>query len=116
MKNQHGSFDVGGSSSGSAAAIASNLAAGAIGTETSGSIINPAVQTSLVGIKPTVGLASRSGIVPLSHTQDVPGPLARTVADAVALFEAIVGVDSEDSITLCAAPFESYEWKKHWKH
>lgn len=115
VKNPYGEFDVGGSSSGSAAAIASNLAAGAIGTETSGSIINPAAQNSLVGIKPTVGMASRAGIIPLSHTQDVPGPLARTVADAVALFEAIVGVDPEDSITAFAAPFEDYYWKQHLK-
>ncbi|MDQ0430597.1 amidase [Planomicrobium stackebrandtii] len=115
VKNPFGDFDVGGSSSGSAAAVASNLAAGAIGTETSGSIINPAAQNSLVGIKPTVGMASRTGIIPLSHTQDVPGPLARTVADAVALFEIIVGCDPEDPITTFAAPFEDYNWKQHLK-
>lgn len=115
VKNPYGAFDVGGSSSGSAAAIASNLAVGAIGTETSGSIINPAAQNSLVGIKPTVGLISRTGIIPLSHTQDVPGPLARTVADAAALFGAIIGVDPEDVSTVFAAPFENYDWHKHLK-
>ncbi|MGB6408483.1 MAG: amidase family protein, partial [Planococcus donghaensis] len=115
VKNPYGEFDVGGSSSGSAAAIASNLAAAAIGTETSGSIINPAAQNSLVGIKPTVGLTSRTGIIPISHTQDVPGPIAWTVADAVALLEGIVGVDSQDAITALAKPFENYNWSKHLK-
>ncbi len=115
VKNPYGEFDVGGSSSGSASAIASNLAAGAIGTETSGSIINPAAQNSLVGIKPTVGMTSRTGIIPIAHTQDVPGPLARTVADAVALFSGIVGVDDEDIVTTLAEPFENYDWHKHLK-
>ncbi len=115
VKNPYGNFDAGGSSSGSAAAVASNLAAGAMGTETSGSIINPAAQNSLVGIKPTVGLTSRTGIIPLSHTQDVPGPLARTVADAVALFESIIGVDPEDISTVLAEQFEDYDWKRHLK-
>lgn len=115
VKNPYGEFDVGGSSSGSASAIASNLAAGAIGTETSGSIINPAAQNSLVGIKPTVGMTSRTGIIPIAHTQDVPGPMARTVADAVALFSGIVGVDKEDIVTTLAEPFENYDWNKHLK-
>ncbi|TWT02986.1 amidase [Planococcus sp. CPCC 101016] len=115
VKNPYGSFDVGGSSSGSAAAVASNLAVGAIGTETSGSIINPAAQNSLVGIKPTVGLTSRTGIIPLSHTQDVPGPLARTVADAVTLFKAIIGVDPADISTVFAEQFEDYDWNRHFK-
>lgn len=115
VKNPYGSFDVGGSSSGSAAAVASNLAVGAIGTETSGSIINPAAQNSLVGIKPTVGLTSRTGIIPLSHTQDIPGPLARTVADAVTLFKAIIGVDPADISTVFAEQFEDYDWNRHFK-
>lgn len=115
VKNPYGAFDVGGSSSGSAAAVATNLAVAALGTETSGSIINPASQNSLVGIKPTMGMASRSGIIPLSHTQDIAGPLARTVEDAVAVFAAIVGHDPEDAITVCAEPFEEYEWKQHFK-
>lgn len=115
VKNPYGAFDVGGSSSGSAAAVASNLAAAALGTETSGSIINPAAQNSLVGLKPTVGLVSRNGVIPLSHTQDIPGPLARTVADAVAIFRAIIGVDPEDVSTAFAAQFEDYEWNSHFK-
>lgn len=115
VKNPYGDFDVGGSSSGSASAIASNLAAAAIGTETSGSIINPAAQNSLVGIKLTVGMTSRTGIIPIAHTQDVPGPMARTVADAVALLEGIVGVDPKDAITTLAEPFDKYDWSKHLK-
>src|SRR5213075_2125997 len=70
-----------GSSSGSGAAAAANLCAAAIGTETDGSITSPAACTSLVGLKPTLGLVSRNGIVPLSHTQDTAGPMARTVLD-----------------------------------
>lgn len=92
-------FDVGGSSSGSGAAVGANLAAAAIGTETSGSILNPACQNSLVGIKPTVGLISRKGIIPISHTQDTAGPMARTVGDAVILLNALKGRDKEDAIT-----------------
>src|ERR1700730_17251420 len=73
-----------GSSSGSAAAVAANLCAAAVGTETDGSIVSPSSVNGIVGIKPTVGLISRTGIVPLSHTQDSAGPMARTVADAAA--------------------------------
>ncbi|MBS4174976.1 amidase family protein [Bacillus sp. FJAT-49736] len=93
-------FDVGGSSSGSGAAIAANLAAAAIGTETSGSILNPATQNSLVGIKPTVGLISRSGIIPIAHSQDTAGPMARTVKDAAILLSALTKQDSNDAATL----------------
>lgn len=92
-------FIVGGSSSGSGAAVAANLAAAAIGTETSGSILNPACQNSLVGIKPTVGLISRKGIIPIAHTQDTAGPMARTVQDAAILLNALTGRDEEDAIT-----------------
>jgi amidase len=92
-------FDVGGSSSGSGAAVAANLAAAAIGTETSGSILNPSCQNSLVGIKPTVGLISRKGIIPIAHTQDTAGPMARTVRDAAILLNALTGRDEEDAIT-----------------
>src|SRR5437870_3001852 len=74
-----------GSSSGSGAAAAANLCAAAVGTETDGSIVSPSNNCSLVGIKPTLGLASRSGIVPIAHSQDTPGPMCRTVADAAAL-------------------------------
>jgi amidase len=94
-------FIVGGSSSGSAAAIASNFAVVSIGTETSGSILSPASQNSLVGIKPTVGLISRTGIIPLSHTQDTAGPMARTVKDAAILLNVVQGVDLKDPITSC---------------
>ncbi len=115
VKNPYGKFDVGGSSSGSAAAVAANMAAAAVGTETSGSIINPAAQNSLVGIKPTLGLVSRTGIIPLSHTQDTAGPLARTVQDAVAVFKAIIGSDEEDVITAMAEKFSGYDWSSHFK-
>src|SRR5439155_8646577 len=71
-----------GSSSGSAVAVASNLCAAAVGTETDGSIISPSSINGIVGIKPTVGLISRSGVIPISHTQDTAGPMARTVRDA----------------------------------
>ncbi len=94
-----GKFDVGGSSSGSGAAIAVNLAAAAVGTETSGSIISPASQNSLVGIKPTVGLISRSGIIPIAFSQDTAGPMARTVKDAVLLLNSLVGIDENDPVT-----------------
>ncbi|RIW29049.1 amidase [Bacillus salacetis] len=92
-------FMVGGSSAGSAAAIAANLAVVSVGTETSGSILSPASQNSLVGIKPTVGLISRTGVIPISHTQDTAGPIARTVTDAVHLLQALQGVDGKDAVT-----------------
>ncbi len=82
-----------GSSSGTGAAVSANLAAVGVGTETDGSIVCPSAINSLVGIKPTVGLVSRSGIVPISHTQDTAGPMARTVAGAAALLGALAGVD-----------------------
>lgn len=88
-----------GSSSGSGAAIAASLAAAALGTETDGSIICPSAMNSLVGIKPTVGLTSRSGVVPISHSQDTVGPMTRTVADAAALLGAITGIDERDPAT-----------------
>jgi amidase len=88
-----------GSSSGSGAAVAANLAAAAVGTETDGSIVSPATTNGLVGIKPTLGLVSRSGIVPIAHSQDTAGPMARTVADAAALLAAMAGVDPDDPAT-----------------
>jgi len=91
-----------GSSSGSGSAVAANLCAVAIGTETDGSVTSPAAAASLVGIKPTVGLVSRSGIVPISHTQDTAGPMARTVTDAAILLGAIAGVDATDRATAAA--------------
>lgn len=88
-----------GSSSGSGAAVAANLAPAALGTETNGSIVCPAAINGLVGIKPTVGLTSRAGVVPISHRQDTVGPMARTVADAAALLGALTGVDDRDPAT-----------------
>jgi amidase len=85
-----------GSSSGTGGAISANLGAVGIGTETDGSIVSPSNACGLVGIKPTVGLVSRSGIVPISHTQDTAGPMCRTVADAAILLSAIAGYDAED--------------------
>lgn len=88
-----------GSSSGSGVAVSANLAAAAVGTETNGSIICPALTNGVVGIKPTLGLISRSGIIPIAHTQDTAGPMARTVADAAALLTAMAGRDKADAVT-----------------
>src|SRR5690349_11455378 len=88
-----------GSSSGSGAAAAANLCAAAIGTETDGSVVCPSSANSLVGIKPTVGLVSRAGIIPISHSQDTAGPMARTVTDAAILLSALTGEDTRDSAT-----------------
>ncbi len=88
-----------GSSSGSGAAPAANLAALAIGTETNGSVVCPSSANGVVGIKPTVGLWSRSGIIPISHTQDTAGPMTRTVRDGAILLSALTGVDSRDPAT-----------------
>lgn len=89
-----------GSSAGSGSAASANLCTLAIGTETDGSIVSPSSVNGLVGIKPTVGLWSRSGIIPISFTQDTAGPMARTVTDAVILLSHLTGIDSEDSATL----------------
>jgi amidase len=89
-----------GSSSGSGSATSANLCAVAVGTETDGSIIAPSSHCGLVGLKPTVGLVSRSGIIPISYTQDTAGPMARTVTDAAILLGALAGVDPEDAVTL----------------
>ncbi|MEO8334166.1 MAG: amidase [bacterium] len=86
-----------GSSSGSAGAAAASYCAVAVGTETDGSITSPAAACSLVGLKPTIGLVSRSGIVPIAHSQDTAGPMARSVADAAILLGALVGIDSRDA-------------------
>jgi amidase len=88
-----------GSSSGTGAAIAASLAAVGVGTETDGSIVSPSNNNGLVGIKPTLGLVSRSGIVPISHSQDTAGPMTRTVADAAALLGAMSGADPDDPAT-----------------
>ena len=88
-----------GSSSGSGAAVAANLCAAAVGTETDGSIICPAQTNGIVGIKPTLGLISRSGIIPIAHSQDTAGPMARTVADAAILLGSMAGLDGQDPAT-----------------
>jgi amidase len=92
-----------GSSSGSAVAVSANLAPLAVGTETDGSIVCPATSCGIVGLKPTVGLVSRAGIIPISHTQDTAGPMARTVADAAALLTGLAGADPRDPATASAA-------------
>jgi amidase len=89
-----------GSSAGTGSAVAANLCAIGIGTETDGSIVSPSSVNGLVGIKPTVGLLSRTGIIPISKTQDTAGPMARTVRDAAILLGALAGVDPKDSYTL----------------
>ena len=91
--------DPSGSSAGSGASIAASLAAIAVGTETDGSIVSPSKANGLVGIKPTVGLVSRNGVIPLSRTQDTAGPMARCVADAAALLTALAGSDARDPAT-----------------
>jgi amidase len=88
-----------GSSSGSGAAVAANLCAAAIGTETDGSVVCPSSANGLVGIKPTLGLVSRSGIIPIAHSQDTAGPMTRTVRDAAILLTALAGVDPRDALT-----------------
>ncbi len=92
-----------GSSSGTGAGISANLAAVGIGTETDGSIVCPSSSNGLAGIKPTVGLVSRSGIIPISHSQDGAGPMCRTVRDAAILLGALTGVDPEDAATAASA-------------
>jgi amidase len=101
-----------GSSSGTGAAIAANFAAIGVGTETDGSIVCPSGANGLVGIKPTLGLISRSGIVPISHSQDTAGPMARTVADAAALLGAMAGVDPADPDTKRSAPYANRDYAK----
>lgn len=100
----------GGSSSGSGAAVAANLCAAAVGTETSGSILSPAICNMIIGIKPTVGLISRTGIIPISSSQDTAGPLARTVADAVHLLSAMREMDEEDPITTTSGPHQDVNY------
>ncbi len=92
-----------GSSSGSATAVAANLAAVAVGTETDGSILCPASINGVVGIKPTLGLTSRAGVIPIAHSQDTIGPFGRTVADAAILLGGMTGIDSRDPATAASA-------------
>ena len=92
-----------GSSSGTGVAVAANCAAVGIGTETDGSIVSPSNNCGLVGVKPTVGLVSRAGIIPISHSQDTAGPMTRTVTDAAILLGALVGADPDDRVTVAGA-------------
>jgi amidase len=92
-----------GSSSGSGVAVSANLCAVAIGTETDGSIVSPSTCCGIVGIKPTLGLVSRTGIIPIAHSQDTAGPMARTVADAATLLGVLAGVDPRDAATAASA-------------
>ena len=99
-----------GSSSGSGAAVAANFAAAAIGTETNGSIVCPSTANGVVGIKPTVGLVSRSRIIPISHTQDTAGPMARSVRDAALVLGALVGIDPQDPATAVSAGHAHHDY------
>ncbi|MFL6374502.1 MAG: amidase [Pyrinomonadaceae bacterium] len=101
-----------GSSSGSAVSVSANLTPVAIGTETSGSIISPSVTNGVVGLKPTVGLVSRSGIIPISHTQDTAGPITRTVGDAAIVLTAIAGSDPRDPATADADKRRAKDYAK----
>ena len=101
-----------GSSSGSGVAVSANLAAGGIGTETDGSVVCPSAINGIVGIKPTLGLVSRSGIIPIAHSQDTAGPMTRTVADAAELLTAMVGTDKSDKITSVANK-HAQDYTKH---
>ncbi|WP_298286573.1 amidase family protein [uncultured Lutibacter sp.] len=92
-------FETGGSSSGSGVAVAANFAVAAVGTETSGSILSPSSQNSVVGLKPTIGLLSRTGIVPISSTLDTPGPMTKSVIDNAIFLTALLGEDSKDVAT-----------------
>jgi amidase len=98
-----------GSSSGTGTAVAANLAAAGVGTETDGSIVCPSGAAALVGIKPTVGRVSRSGIIPISHSQDTAGPMARTVSDAAILLEAMSGRDPDDPATTVMAAAKPFD-------
>ncbi len=102
-----------GSSSGSGAAVSANFCAGAIGTETNGSVVCPSSVNGVVGLKPTVGLVSRAGIIPISHTQDTAGPMTRTVADAAAILSALAGPDPRDPATGEAGRFEGTDYTQY---
>ncbi|MED0986955.1 amidase family protein [Bacillus paramycoides] len=104
---------VGGSSTGSAVAVAANLTVLSVGTETDASILSPAVQNSVVGIKPTVGLVSRRGIIPFTYSQDTAGPFARTVTDAAILLGSLTGVDEMDASTQKSAGRAQQDYTKY---
>src|SRR5205085_9182825 len=99
--------------SGSGAAIAASLAAIAVGTETDGSIICPSSTCGIVGIKPTLGLVSRSGIIPIAHSQDTAGPMCRTVADAATMLGVLAGADEKDEITMARARIRAINYREY---
>lgn len=103
-------FETGGSSSGSGTSMAASYAVAAVGTETSGSIVSPSSANSIVGLKPTIGLLSRDGIVPISSTLDTPGPMTRSVSDNAILLSAMTGKDNADATT-AAAPAQKPYWE-----
>ena len=103
-----------GSSSGSGTAVAASLGAAAIGTETDGSIVCPSNANGLVGIKPTLGLVSRAGIIPIAHSQDTAGPMARTVRDAAILLGAIAAIDPRDAATADARGAHRADYTRSW--
>ncbi len=107
-------FETGGSSSGSGVAVAANYAVGAVGTETSGSITSPSSQNSVVGLKPTIGVLSRAGIVPISSTLDTPGPMTKNVIDNAIFLEAMLGFDKNDSHSIKNK--EDYKFNLFDKH
>ncbi|TPN84730.1 amidase family protein [Aquimarina algicola] len=93
-------FETGGSSSGSGVAVAADFCVAAVGTETSGSILSPSSQNSVVGLKPTIGVLSRTGIVPISSTLDTPGPMTKSIIDNAILFNALIGKDNNDNVSV----------------
>ena len=99
-----------GSSAGSGASVSANFCAGAIGTETNGSVVCPSSVNGVVGLKPTVGLVSRAGIIPIAHTQDTAGPMTRSVEDAAALLTALVGPDPRDAMSAAADRFAGTDY------
>src|ERR1700686_1515153 len=101
-----------GSSSGTGAGVSANLCVAGVGTETEESVVCPSSANGLVGLKPTVGLVSRSGIIPISHSQDTSGPMARTVRDAAILLSAMAGADTEDSATASSQGKAVADYKK----
>ena len=105
-------FDTGGSSSGSGSSIAANYAVVAVGTETSGSILSPSSSNSIVGLKPTTGLLSRGGIIPLSSTLDTPGPMTKNVIDNAIFVSAMTGEDSADMVTKDRPKNKMYYWEE----
>jgi amidase len=102
-----------GSSSGSGGAVSANLCAVAIGTETDGSIVCPSSANGVVGIKPTLGLVSRAGVIPIAHSQDTAGPMARTVRDAAIVLNAIAGIDARDSATSALSARQPVDYTRY---